>query len=76
MNKRGRPPKHSPPLQSDLPEMLSLWRTAADSAKGIKITSAFPNRLLQKLYAARREVGGFDQLKLIETETEVWIVPR
>lgn len=74
MKKRGRPPKGAPPVESDLPELLSYWSRASASERGIAIESKFPNRLLQRLYSARREVGGFRDLKLVELENEVWIV--
>jgi hypothetical protein len=76
MNNRGRPLKNSAPIQSDLLEMLALWRQAADTPKGLIITSANPDRLSQRLYACRREVGGFKDLKVTKTKTEVWITPR
>jgi hypothetical protein len=77
---RGRPPKGSTALTiiDDLQELLALWTRAAESPTGIKIASQKPNILFQKLHWARRECGhqGFQHLKVIETETEVWVLPR
>jgi hypothetical protein len=80
---RGRPPKHgfSVPALSDIPLMLELWNRALASPYGIRIKptgSLNPHNLMGKLYAARRECGhkAYVDLKLVETETEVWIQPR
>lgn len=73
---RGRPPKNSPPRVSDLLELLELWKRAAMASLGITIPCENPNRLAQKLYAARRETGGFNELKVVEGIKEVKIVKR
>lgn len=77
---RGRPPKNSTALTliDDLQELLDIWNRAATEPTGIKISSQRPNALFQKLHWARRECGhtGYHHLKVIETETEVWILPR
>ena len=74
---RGRPPKGSV-IKSDLPELLTIWDRAAKTPAGIKIESQYPKRLAAKLYAARREVAYEDYLllKIVTTETEVWILPN
>jgi len=72
---RGRP-KLGSPTTSDLPDLLVLWNRAVTSSHGIVIESERPNSLLQKLYAARRQVGGFHDLHLVETDTAVWIIKR
>lgn len=74
---RGRPPKGFTPT-SDVPELLEYWNLALASPQGIAIESQNPNRLVQKLYAARRECGhlSYNGLRVVECETEVWICPR
>ena len=72
--RRGRPPKHSTAPSSDFVELLELWQRAANSPKGIRVPHSNPNRLLQRLYAVRRETGGFQHLKLVETDEAVLIV--
>lgn len=78
MARRGRRPKGSTPPDTDLPELLAFWNRALDSDRGIAISSNKPNRLLQKLYAARRECGhqAYENLVLIELPNEVRIIPR
>jgi hypothetical protein len=73
--KRGRPPKGST-APSILAELVELWVRAANTPMGIVIESKRPNALAQHLYAARREVGGFHDLRVVEDTTCVWIVPR
>jgi hypothetical protein len=48
------------------------------SPHGIAIPSEKPNRLAQKLYAARRDCGhqSYSHLRIVELENEVRIVPR
>ena len=72
---RGRPLKGAtaPSLLADL---LALWNRAAQAPLGIVIESQRPNALAQHLYAARREVGGFHDLRVVEDDGRVWIVPR
>jgi|KBSSwiS6_1023812.scaffolds.fasta_scaffold24181_2 hypothetical protein len=72
---RGRPLKGTtaPSLLADL---LALWNRAAQAPLGIVIESQRPNALAQHLYAARREVGGFHDLRVVEDDGRVWIVPR
>jgi len=72
---RGRPPKGTT-APSILAELLALWNRAAQAPLGIVIESQRPNALAQHLYAARREVGGFGDLRVVEDEGRVWIVPR
>lgn len=74
---RGRPPK-GVRITSDLPELLALWNRALESPRGIVIASQKPNKLVQKLYWARRECGhqAYSSLRIIELEAEVWIAPR
>ena len=75
MNKRGRPPK-GVVVPSELPDLIALWAHAAGTPHGIIVASSRPNALLQRLYSARREVGGFEDLRLVEDTNCVWIVPR
>lgn len=77
MAKRGRPPKGSHP-DTDLPELLDLWNKALAAPNGISIASEKPNRLAQKLYAARRECGHnvYNGLRVVELADEVKICPR
>jgi hypothetical protein len=56
--------------------LVALWARAAASPLGIVIESQRPNALAQHLYAARREVGGFHDLRVVEDDGRVWIVPR
>jgi len=74
---RGRPPKGSV-IKSDLPELAALWDRAMKAPTGIKIESQYPKRLAAKLYAARRELAydDYNLMKIVTTETEVWIVPN
>jgi len=72
---RGRPPKGTT-APSILAELAALWTRAAQAPLGIVIESQRPNALAQHLYAARREVGGFYDLRVIEDDQRVWIVPR
>jgi len=72
---RGRPLKGTT-APSILADLLALWNRAAASPLGIVIESKRPNALAQHLYAARREVGGFHDLRVVEDEGRVWIVPR
>ena len=72
---RGRPPKGAV-APSFLADLVALWARAAQSPLGIVIESQRPNALAQHLYAARREVGGFHDLRVVEDEGRVWIVPR
>ena len=72
---RGRP-KLGAVAPSDLGDLLALWNRAVTSPRGIVIESQRPNALLQKLYAARRETGGFHDLRLVETPTAVWIIKK
>lgn len=78
MSRRGRPALNSRPIESDLLELLDLWNKALASPYGIKIASAKPNTLLQKLYAARRECGhtAYHSLKLVELKDFVLILPK
>lgn len=78
MARRGRRPRDYTLPDTDLPELIALWNRALDSTYGIAISSSKPNRLLQKLYKARRECGhnAYDQLMLVELENEVRIKPR
>lgn len=75
--KRGRPPRGFI-VESDLPELYDLWNRAAAAPNGIAISSDRPNRLVQKLYAARRDCGhqGYSHLRIVELEDEVRILPR
>jgi hypothetical protein len=75
--KRGRPPRGFV-VESDLPELYDLWNRAMASPHGIAIPSEKPNRLAQKLYAARRDCGhqSYSHLRIVELENEVRIVPR
>ena len=75
MATRGRP-KLGAPILNELPDLLALWNRAIKSPRGIIIESERPNSLLQKLYATRRQVGGFHNLHLVETANEVWIIKR
>lgn len=72
---RGRPPKGAV-APSILSELVALWVRAANAPLGIVIESQRPNALAQHLYAARREVGGFSNLRVVEDTQKVWIVPR
>ena len=72
---RGRPPKGAV-APSILEDLVALWTRAAASPLGIVIESQRPNALAQHLYAARREVGGFHDLRVVEDADRVWIVPR
>jgi len=72
---RGRPLKGTT-APSLLAELVALWTRAAASPLGIVIESERPNALAQHLYAARREVGGFHDLRVVEDAGKVWIVPR
>ena len=72
---RGRPPKGTT-APSLLAELVALWTRAAASPLGIVVESQRPNALAQHLYAARREVGGFSDLRVVEDDGKVWIVPR
>jgi hypothetical protein len=72
---RGRPPKGAI-APSILADLLALWNRAAQAPLGIVIESQRPNALAQHLYAARREVGGFHDLRVVEDLGKVWIVPR
>jgi hypothetical protein len=72
---RGRPPKGMV-VPNELPYFLELWNRAASAPLGIVIESARPNALAQRLYAARREMGGFHDLRVVEDQGRVWIVPR
>jgi hypothetical protein len=76
--RRGRRPRDHVLPDTDLPELLTLWNRALDSPYGIAISSTKPNRLLQKLYRARRECGhsAYDDLMLVEMSDEVRIKPR
>lgn len=78
MARRGRRPRNHALPDTDLPELLAILNRALDSDHGIAISSNKPNRLLQKLYKARRECGhgAYDGLRLVELPTEVRIVPR
>lgn len=78
MPKRGRPLSNAPHIASDNIELFALWNRALDAPHGITIDSGNPQLLSTKLYAARRECGMtiYNHLKLVVTETEVWIVPR
>lgn len=78
MASRGRPQLAYRPPETDLPELLGLWNRALQSEKGIKIASNSPHNLLGKLYKARREAGhnSYRNLKLVETQDSVWILPR
>ena len=73
---RGRPPKDAPPEPSNLPDLIELWDRAARSERGIVIESSHANALTQQLYAARRLSGSYHELRLVEDEDKVWIVPR
>lgn len=73
--KRGRPPKGAV-VPSTLEDLVALWKRAAASPLGIVIESQRPNALAQHLYAARREAGGFHDLRVVEDTDKVWIVPR
>jgi len=75
MVNRGRPLKGTT-APSILAELVALWTRAAASPLGIVIESQRPNALAQHLYAARREVGGFHDLRVVEDADKVWIVPR
>ena len=72
---RGRPLKGTT-APSVLAELVALWARAAQAPLGIVIESQRPNALAQHLYAARREVGGFSDLRVVEDAQRVWIVPR
>jgi len=72
---RGRPPKGAV-APSILEDLVALWKRAAQAPLGIVIESQRPNALAQHLYAARREVGGFSDLRVVEDQGRVWIVPR
>jgi hypothetical protein len=75
--KRGRPPKGFEPLANgDLGELMAFWDRALQAPRGIVIASERPQRLLARLYEARRVCGGFGQLKAVEGDGCVWIVPR
>lgn len=78
MAPRGRPPKGALRLvEPELPDLIALWRRAAESPLGIVIASQRPNALAQRLYAARRMTGGsYTDLRVVEDEGKVWIVPR
>lgn len=73
---RGRPPFGAPPPDDGLAELLSFWNRALKVPIAIK--SDKPNRLLQRLYAARREAGhnAYDRLRLVEMPDEVRILSR
>ena len=73
--RRGRPLKGHP-APSALPELIALWERASRAERGIMISSKRPNALAQHLYAARRSVGGYENLRLIEAKDGVWIVPK
>jgi len=76
---RGRPPKNTALVADNkMQELLELWNRATVAPRGIRIRSFKPNRLFQLLHWARRECGhaNYHHLKVIETESEVWIVPR
>ena len=73
--RRGRPPKGMV-VPNELPDLLELWKMAANAPLGIVIESKRPNILAQRLYAARREAGGFHELRVVEDAGKVWIVPR
>jgi hypothetical protein len=63
-------------VESDLLELLALWERAQASPWGIGIESTYPNSLLQRLYAARRDANAYHSLKLIELPDRVLIVPK
>lgn len=75
--KRGRPPKgFEPGFATDMEELLALWDRALQTPRGIIIDSQRPQRLLARLYEARRAVGMFHSLKAVEGDGCVWIVPK
>lgn len=78
MARRGRRPRDASLPDTDLPELLALWNKALERPYGIAISSNHPNRLLQKLYRARRECGhnAYNDLMLVELSNEVRIKPR
>ena len=79
MPSRGRPPKGVfIPADLDLPDLLALWNKALDSPYGISFPSANPKLAEAKLHHARRACGhqGFSALRVVATESEVFIIPK
>lgn len=77
MAKRGRPVKgFEPGFETDGEELMALWDRALQTPRGIIIVSERPQRLLARLYEARRAAGAFHELKAIEGDGCVWIVPK
>jgi hypothetical protein len=78
MSRRGRPSLNSFALETDLPDLLSLWNQALSAPYGISVASQRPNTLLQKLYAARRECGhtAYHGLRLVGLDDSVLILPK
>jgi len=74
--RRGRPTLNAPPEDSDLPYLVALWERASASPLGIVISSKRPNKLTQRLYAARRVTGSYRDLRVVEDNDKVWIVPK
>lgn len=57
-------------------DMLGYFEQAARSERGIALEFESPEAAIayrQKLYAVRREVGGYEFLSLIQSDNELWI---